>query len=69
MKIGNTNFETYTRIRIKDIKGTDKFLNGKEGTLTHPFGCFPSGDVGVYLDNTKNTKDICNLFIGEFEII
>jgi len=71
MKAGKSKYEVGTRIRIKNIKGEDKWLNGREGTLTHPFGCFgESGKVGVYLDNTATVKmGICNLMNNEFEKI
>ena len=58
------------RIRIKNLVGEDCFLNGREGRLTKPFGCFPISDVGVYLDDKLNVNmGICNLKHGEYEII
>jgi len=68
MKAGRSNYDLGIRIRIKGLTGEDAELNGKQGTLTHPFGCFPIGDVGVYLDDTSEMHmGICNLLIGEFE--
>ena len=53
------------------MKGEDKWLNGKEGSLTHPFGCFGgSPDVGMYVDNKALLNmGICNLMNNEFEEI
>ena len=68
MLAGKSNYKVNTKIRIKGMKGEDRFLNGLTGTLTHPFGAFTTGDVGVYLDNTTTVNmGICNLKIGEFE--
>jgi len=71
MKAGNSKYNVGTRVRIKNIKGEDKWLNSREGTLTHPFGCFGKGsNVGVYLDNTATVlMGICNLMNNEFEEI
>ncbi len=71
MKAGRTDFNCYERVRIINITDEeDKWLNGKEGILTNPFGQFIDGDVGVYLDNTVDcVNGICNLKIGEFEVI
>jgi len=71
MKAGNSKYDVGTRIRIRNMKGEDKWLNGMEGYLTHPFGCFGKGtDVGVYLDNkTLVNMGICNLMNNEFEEI
>ena len=69
MKVGKTNLDIGTKIWIHGLKGEDKFLNDMTGTLTHPFPCFPIGDVGVYLDNKARMQmGICNLLIGEFGI-
>ena len=58
------------RIRIKGLTGEESFLNGREGDLTNPFGCFPVGDVGVYLDNKIDLNmGICNLNHGEYEVV
>jgi len=74
MKAGNTNYDVGTRIRIKGIKDEDdSYLNGKIGSLTHPFASYQSGVVGVYLDKMKgdvvtlNSHSV-NLEVDEFEI-
>ena len=71
MNAGKSEYQCGVRVRIKGLKGgEDSFLTGRTGTLTHPFGCFPIGDVGVYLDDRSDmTMGICNLLNGEFEII
>ena len=70
MKAGKSDLDCNTKIVIKNIIGEDEFLNGRTGRITHPFGCFPEGDVGIYLDSkTDTTMGISNLFLGEFEDI
>jgi len=60
MYAGKSKYPIGTRIRIKGLKGEDAFLNGRKGTLTHPFGCFPIGDVGVILDESA----VFSIFLG-----
>jgi hypothetical protein len=66
MKAGKSNYDVGTKIRITKVDEEDSdFLVGMEGTLTHPFGCYPANYVGVYLDEEEakqrgiDTK--CNL--------
>ena len=70
MKAGKSQYKVGTKIRIKGLTGDDADLNGRTGRLTHPFGCFPVNYVGVWLDRRQElTEPICNLKLGEFEVI
>ena len=58
MKAGQTNIDVNARVKIKNIKGKDKFLNGLVGNATHPFafGETKKGWIGVWLDaGSSNT--------------
>jgi hypothetical protein len=52
MKAGQSNLELGIRVKLKNIKGEDKYLNGLIGVVTHPFafGCTKKGWVGIRLD-------------------
>lgn len=70
MKAGKSNLSCDTKIVIKNIAGEDADLNGLTGTITHPFGCFLEGDVGVYIDEKFNVPlGKVNIFLGEFEAV
>jgi hypothetical protein len=71
MKAGLTDLEVGTRIRLQNIIGEDSFLNGKNGSITHPF-CFgetKKGWVGVRLDDETIYNGKCNAKVNECEII
>lgn len=73
MKAGQTNIEVGTKVKIINIKGEDQDLNGRTGTVTHPFafGETKKGWVGIWLD--PNCSSIyggqCNVKSSELEII
>lgn len=76
MKVGTTNLEVGTRIRITD--STEKDLIGITGTLTHAFDGLKVPNTnyigGLYVDtDVKNPSPygkICNLIKGDkFEVI
>ncbi len=74
MKAGQSNLEVGTRVRIKNLKGVDKWLNGRMGTVTHPFafGCTDKGWVGVWVDagvSPLQWGGKCNVREDECEII
>lgn len=72
MKAGKSKHEVGIRIRIKNIIGKDSDINGLTGSLTHPFGCYLTDYVGVWLDNKPDNwlDDFCNLENeNEFELI
>lgn len=74
MKAGQTNIEVGTRVKIKNLTGEDKTLNGMTGTVTHPFafGCTKKGWVGVWLDSTTAVMPYggqMNIKVTECEII
>ncbi len=50
MKAGQTNLQVGTKVRLVT---KEKEINGKIGTITHPFafGETSKGWVGIYLDN------------------
>ena len=52
MKAGQSNLEVGARVKLKNITGEDKNLNGLIGTVTHPFafGCTKKGWVGIILE-------------------
>jgi hypothetical protein len=55
MKAGKSNYDVGVKIRITKISDNEsKDLEGLEGTLTHPFGCYPANFVGVYLDESQS---------------
>ena len=70
MKAGHTQFNVNDRLVIKNCIDEDEELNGLTGSLPHPFGCFPEGDVGVYLDNVHESYGgIINLNIDQIASI
>ena len=67
MTAGQTDLNVGTQVRIKNIKGEDKYLNNLTGTITHPFAFGESGKnwVGVFLDGGGK----CNVKITEIQIL
>ena len=55
MIAGQTELEVGTRVKLQNIKGEDKELNGLIGTITHPFafGETKKGWVGIWLEGGK----------------
>lgn len=73
MNAGQTNVKVGTRVRLKDIGGEDKKLNGLLGTLTHPFafGETKKGWVGFILEEGQNSAygEKFNIRLSECEIL
>lgn len=74
MKAGQTQIEVGTRVKIVNVKGEDKILNGLIGTITHPFafGETKKGWIGIYLEAGKAPMPYggnCNIKETEIEII
>ena len=74
MKAGQTDLEVGTRVKLQNIKGRDKELNGLTGTVTHPFafGETKKGWIGIWLDAEKGTTQYgeqVNVKTTEIEII
>lgn len=74
MKAGQTEIKIGQRVRIKNIKGEDKFLNGLQGTATHPFafGCTDKGWIGVYLEGGNSLTPYggkANVRVSEIDLI
>ena len=59
-----------TKVKIKNITGEDKELNGLIGTVTHPFafGETKKGWVGIWLECEKYSGQ-CNVKVSECEKI
>jgi len=70
MKAGQTNLDLGTKVKIKNITGEDKELNGLIGTVTHPFafGETKKGWVGIWLECEKYSGQ-CNVKVSECEKI
>jgi len=70
-KAGKSKYLIGTKIRICNLKGEDRFLNGCTGKLTHPYGYYKANYVGVDLDQKGiSVNDRCNLASeDEFELI
>lgn len=62
MKAGQTSLDVGTKVKVINIKGEDKELNGIFGSITHPFsfGETKKGWVGIYADKNQS-----NLIYGE----
>lgn len=74
MKAGQTNLEVGARVKLKNIKGEDKEMNGLFGTVTHPFafGETKKGWVGIFLDGGKADMPYggkCNVRASECEVL
>lgn len=73
MKAGQTNIDVHTRVRIKNMKGEDKELNGLTGSVTHPFAFGETGKnwLGVWLDPKASSPygGKLNVRTSEIEII
>ena len=74
MKAGQTKLDVGQRVKIANIKGEDKFLNGLTGTVTHPFafGETKKGWIGVRLEAGKAIMPYggnCNVKENEIVII
>ena len=74
MKAGQTKLDVGTRVKLQNIKGEDKDLNGLIGTVTHPFafGETKKGWVGVYLEAGKASMPYggeVNVKVSECKII
>ena len=52
MEAGKSNIKVGTYVKIKGVKGEDSFLNGKRGTVTHPFAFGATGKnwIGIVID-------------------
>lgn len=74
MKAGQTNIEVGTRVKLVNIKGEDKDLNGLIGNVTHPFafGETKNGWVGIFLEGGSSNMPYggqCNVKESECEIL
>lgn len=66
MFAGKSRHEIGVRVRITGITDpNDADLNGKCGTLRHPFRGFPIQDVGIRLDDGVNVS----LHLNEYELL
>ena len=63
---GISRHEIGSRVKISGIVDpNDIDLNGKTGTLRHPFRKFPIQDVGIRLDDGTNVS----VHLNEYELI
>lgn len=69
MKIGETNLEVGTKVKIKGIVCDESFLNGYTGKLTYPHYCTGKEWVGVILDANNRHLPKCDVRVSEIEII
>ena len=74
MKAGQTELEVGTKVKLQNIKGEDKELNGLIGTITHPFafGETKKGWVGIWLEGGKSNMPYggqCNVKVSECKVL
>ena len=74
MEAGKSNIKVGTYVKIKGVKGEDSFLNGKRGTVTHPFAFGATGKnwIGIVIDAGQSDMPMggkCNVKINEIEVI
>lgn len=74
MDAGQTKMKVGTIVEICNLKGEEKYLNGKRGMVTHPFafGETRKGWVGIWLDAGSAPMPYggnCNVRVTECKII
>lgn len=71
MHAGKSKYPVGTLVELCDITDPiDADLNGRRGTLAHPFMKFPIQDVGVLLETDKpGILQPVTVYLNEFKVI